>query len=83
MARYNHFSNYNYKQIMFSSVIVGGKFRRDFFKNGRRRANIVCKKTGTLSYIEERSKKEHTFLITEIIVSSYEEKMTEQIPVKK
>lgn len=72
MARYNHFAKQKYKQIMFSSLNVGDKFRNDFFKNKRRRTDIICVKTGDLCYIEERSKKEHTLYSAEMYqVSSY------------
>ena len=72
MARYNHFSEHKYKQIMFSSIGIGNKFRQDFFKNRRRRADIICVKTSDLSYIEERSKTGHTLENAEnYTVSSY------------
>ena len=73
MARYNHFGLQKHKQIMFLSLEVGDKFRQDFFKNGRRRKDIICVKTGELSYIEEKSKKEHTLYSAEIYqVSSFD-----------
>ena len=72
MARYNHFSERKYKQIPFSSIGIGDKFRQDFFKNKRRRADIICVKTGDLSFIEERSKTEHTLKHVEnYMVSNY------------
>lgn len=59
MARYNHFADLKYKKIMFSSLKIGDKFRQDFFKNNRRRTDIICIKTAELSYMEERNKKQH------------------------
>lgn len=59
MARWNHFSERIYKQVLFSSLNVGEEFREDFFKNKRRRKDIVCIKTGNLSFIEKKSKVEH------------------------
>jgi len=74
MSYYNHFSKEKYKQIMFSSLNVGDKFRQDFFSKGRRRANIICIKTGELGYIEERSKKKHTLYSAENYqVSSFDQ----------
>lgn len=74
MAHYNHFVNHKYKQIMFSSLNIGDKFRKDFFLKGRRRADIICIKTGELAFIEKRSKKEHKLYSAEVYqVSHYEE----------
>jgi len=74
MARYNHFSANKYKQIMFKSVRVGGKFRRDFRKSGRRRTDIVCIKTSKSTYMEEKNKKEYKLYCEDIyVVSSYDE----------
>jgi len=77
MAYWNHFAKNKYKQIMFSSLNVGDKFRKDSFKNKRRRTDIICIKTGELSYMEERSKKEHTlFSVDKLTVSSFSELLT-------
>jgi len=74
MAYYNHFSNYKYKQIMFSSLNVGDKFRQDFFSKVRRRANIICIKTGELEFVEERNKQKHILDSTEFYqVSSFDQ----------
>jgi len=59
MSWYNHFSDYKFKRIAFSSLGIGEKFRQDFFSNGRRRVDIICIKTGELSYVEQRNKTEH------------------------
>lgn len=60
MAYWNHFGQRAYKQIMFSSLKIGEEFRKDFFKGKRRRKDIICVKTGELSFIEKKSKVEHT-----------------------
>ena len=57
MARYNHFAVAKYPVIKFNSLPIGEKFRNDFFKNGRRRADIICIKTGDLSYMNKGVKK--------------------------
>lgn len=61
MAYWNHFSERKYKEILFTDLKIGYKFRSDFFKDKRRRKDIICVKTGEMEYIEERSKKVHTF----------------------
>ncbi len=80
MAYWNHFAPLKYPLIKFIDLKVGDKFRRDFFEKsnsrygtGKRRPSIVCIKTGELTYIEQRSKKEHAFLQVndEIMVCSY------------
>ena len=79
MARWNHFVEQKYKSILFSSLNVGDKFRRDFGQTRpiKYRRDIVCVKTGTLTYVEKRSKKEHSFRpdadLTRIEVSHYSE----------
>jgi hypothetical protein len=62
MAYWNHFSPKKYTSIKFMDLNIGDKFRNDFFKNKRRRADIICVKTGELTYIEQKSKKEHKYL---------------------
>lgn len=59
MAYWNHFGERAYKQILFSSLNVGEEFRKDFFKGKRRRKDILCIKTGELTFIEKKSKAEH------------------------
>ena len=75
MARYNHFSKQEFKVIRFVDLEIGDKFRKDFFNGNKRRKDIICVKTGKLTYIEQRSKKEHNykFINSEIIVRSYSE----------
>jgi len=74
MSYYNHFSQNKYKQILFSSLNIGDKFRQDFFKNRRRRTNIICIKTGELEFIEERNKQKHILFSTNLyLVSSFNE----------
>jgi hypothetical protein len=77
MARYNHFSKQEFKVIRFVDLEVGDKFRKDFFKGNRRRKDIVCIKTGKLTYIEEKSKKERSYKIMgdNIVVKSYSERV--------
>lgn len=77
MAYWNHFSTHKYKQILFASIQIGEEFREDFFKGKRRRADIICVKTGELSYIEKRSKKEHKlfFIPENYMVSSAKERI--------
>lgn len=59
MSRYNHFSKQMYKAINFFDLKVGDKFRRDFFKNKRRRMDIICIKTEPFAYMEQRNKQEY------------------------
>lgn len=74
MARYNHFSDRKYIQILFSDLKDGDLFRKDFHAAGRRRKDIVCIKTGLLKFREVRSKKEHSVHSFENLkVSSYTE----------
>lgn len=61
MAYWNHFAERKYKEILFTDLKVGEKFRKDFFNGNRRRKDIICIKTGEMDFIEERSKKVHTF----------------------
>lgn len=56
---------------MFVGLSVGEKFRKDFFKNGKQRTDVVCIKTGELSFMEEWNKKEHTVPGAIFEVSSY------------
>jgi len=74
MSYYNHFSKNKFQPISFISLKIGEKFRNDFFKNGRRRADIICIKTSELTYIEQKSKKEHKFIFVDDknMVSSYD-----------
>lgn len=62
MAYWNHFSEQKYRQIKFADIPIGDKFRKDFFKGKRRRKDIICIKTGELTYIEQRSKKARSYL---------------------
>jgi len=62
MAYWNHFSESKYEAILFNSLKIGEKFRNNFWKGKRRRRDIICIKTGELSSIEEKSKKEHTMM---------------------
>jgi len=66
MAYYNHFSKEKYKQILFSSLAIGDKFRQDFFSKGRRRADIICIKTSELEFIEIHNKQKHILCSAEI-----------------
>jgi len=52
MARWNHFKDSPYKKIEFFKLKIG-----DIFRAGQK--YIKCIKTGELSYIEQRSKKEY------------------------
>lgn len=77
MARYNHFSKQEFKVIRFVDLDIGDKFRKDFFNGNKRRKDIICIKTGKLTYIEERSKKERSykFMGDNIVVKSYSERV--------
>lgn len=59
MAYWNHFAEHKYQPVDFKNLSIGDKFRKDFFKKGRRRKDVICIKTGDLSFIEEKSKQEH------------------------
>lgn len=75
MSRYNHFSKKIYLDVLFSDVQIGSLFRNDFHLGGRRRKDIICVRTGELTYIEQSSKKEHTIhSVDNFTVSSYAEK---------
>ncbi len=76
MTHYNHFANQIYKQIRFSEVGIGEKFRMDKFRNGRRRLDIIMIKTGRFSYKEQKSKKEFALYGSNFDVSSYAIKHT-------
>lgn len=75
MARYNHFSLKKYVQISFSDLNVGDKFRNDFHDKNtkRRRRDVVCVKTGYLTYEELRSREPRSFFKEDANVSSYSE----------
>ena len=77
MARYNHFSKQEFKPIPFQKLEIGEKFRKDFFKGNRRRKDIICVKTGQLTYIEQRSKTEHAykFVNNDVIVRCFSERV--------
>lgn len=74
MAYWNHFAEEKYKEVKWSDIPIGGKFRKDFFK-GKRRSDIICVKTGELTYYEQRSKKERSFAFVDetTTVRSYDE----------
>lgn len=80
MARYNHFSQHKYKQIKFVDLSIGDLFRKDFFKNGRRRIDVICKKTGDLTWIEVKSQitGSYKFVNADVIVSSFNEVITKR-----
>jgi len=65
MAYWNHFSKYKHSRIKFSDLNIGDKFRNDFHDGNRRRKDIICIKIGSLLYIEERNKKEHSLFSSE------------------
>ncbi len=66
MSRYNHFADKKYKTILFSDVRIGDKFRIDKRSKKTRtlRSNVVCIKTGELSYMEFRTKVEKVLFHT-------------------
>ena len=72
MARYNHFGVHKYKQVLFSELAIGDKFRNYFNRNGRS-SLVVCIKTGELEYQEQKSGKVHKmlFIPQDHYVSSY------------
>lgn len=76
MSRYNHFSKCKYKEINFYEVAIGDKFRMDKFIGKRRRADIVMIKTGDLTCIEFKSKKEYRYATNSFTVSHYNLKLT-------
>lgn len=71
-----------YEEIGFNELSVGDKFRRDFFNKGtgRRRKDIICIKTGNLSYIEQRSQIEYKFRIECVPVRSFDKLLTPSLP---
>lgn len=77
MTRYNHFSTKKYKQIPFVDIPIGGKFRKDFHDIVRKRLDIVCVKTGEMTYKEFRSGKKRQFMHMDssILVSSHIDKV--------
>lgn len=74
MAYWNHFADAKYKQIKFSEVAIGEKFRKNFFKNKRRRKDIICIKLRELEFEEQKSKKIYKILFVSdsFIVSHFE-----------
>jgi hypothetical protein len=58
MARYNHFKDILYPKLNFNSLNIGEEFRYGRYKNGRH-GFVIAIKTGELTFIEKRSKKEH------------------------
>ena len=74
MSRYNHFANHKFAPVQFKDIVIGGYFRKDFFKNGRRRADIICQKTSDTSWVEVKSKAEgsYKFVTDEVIVQSFD-----------
>ena len=77
MTRYNHFSKQEFKVIRFVDLEIGDKFRKDFFNGNKRRKDIICVKTGKLTYIEKRSKKQRSYKLMgdNIVVKSYSERV--------
>lgn len=71
MTRYNHFAPEKYPRIGFGSVGIGEKFRANKWDGKKARRNIVMVKTGELSYMELKSKKEYTAINIEFDVYSY------------
>lgn len=59
MSRYNHFAKSKYEPMNFQLVQVGQKFRMGRH-SGKRRGYVIMIKTGSLSYVELKSNKEHT-----------------------
>ena len=59
MAYWNHFVEDTRTKVMFKDLNVGDKFRVGKWR-GNRRSVVIAIKTGEKSYIEERSKKEHS-----------------------
>jgi hypothetical protein len=77
MAYYNHFGKMKYEQLLFSQVGVSEKFRMDKFKNKRRRKDVICVKTGDLSYYELKSKKEYSLAhLDGLYVSHFDKPLT-------
>jgi hypothetical protein len=72
MSYYNHFAFEKYLAVGFADLKVGDKFRKDLFNGKKRRRDIIMIKTGDLSYIEQRSKKEHILFTPNIYVSSFD-----------
>lgn len=58
MARWNHFKKETKAEILFKDLLPGYKFRVNLWR-GKRRACIVCVKTGRFTFQELRSKKVH------------------------
>jgi hypothetical protein len=71
MSRYNHFSKKEYSPICFGQLEVGEKFRNDFFTGKRRRKDIVCIKTGDLSYKELKSGRDYKVFSSAFDVAVY------------
>ena len=59
MARYNHFADIKYPKLNFKDLNIGDDFRYGRYKNNRH-GFVIATKTGDLSFVEKRSKKEHT-----------------------
>jgi len=58
MSRYNHFAPPQYDSLLFKDIGIGEKFRSG--KN-----LVICIKTGELTYMEQRSKKQKTIYSTD------------------
>mgnify|MGYP003603438534 CR=1 FL=1 len=58
MARYNHFKDIPYPKIDFITLNIGEEFRYGRYKNGIH-GFVIAIKTGELTFVEKRSKKEH------------------------
>lgn len=72
MPRYNHFSDSKYDFIPFNSLKIGEKFRKDFFKNGRRVKDVPCYKTSNDSYRTLSTKRQYfVFTPYNFIVKKY------------
>ena len=72
MSRYNHFAPLKYVPINFSTLKDGDKFRMAKFK-GKIRRYLIMVKTGDLTYMELKSKIEHTLHNSDITVYKYEQ----------
>lgn len=72
MSRWNHFAKRKYVEIKFRDLPIGSLFRTDSFVGKRRRKDIICIKTGPLSYMEKKSKKEFNLFGDGITVCSFD-----------
>jgi len=68
MSRYNHFGLQKYIEINFKDLDIAHSFRLTKFDGKRRRKDILMIKTGPLSYMEVKSKKEYTLFSSDLSV---------------